>query len=145
MKNKKKLHTLFLLVVLCSFLAGCSTEPPTPTVLDGATKEAVLAYSEAKTDGLLTGLKANDYAMFAKDFDADMQKAIPQSDFSDFKDDRDTKVGAYISRQVNRVLQQGDFYAVIYDAQFEKEKAVTIRVVFRIAAPHQISGLWFDK
>jgi hypothetical protein len=34
---------------------------------------------------------------------------------------------------------------VIYDARFTKDDAVTMRVVFRAAQPHEISGLWFDK
>ena len=43
------------------------------------------------------------------------------------------------------MVQQGEFYVVHYDAKFEKEGAVTVRVVFRIADPHQVSGLWFNK
>jgi hypothetical protein len=42
-------------------------------------------------------------------------------------------------------VKTSDFYAVIYDAKFEKEAAVTVRVVFRVAEPHEISGLWFNK
>jgi hypothetical protein len=61
------------------------------------------------------------------------------------KKDRDAKLGLYVSRTVNSVIQTGDFYAVIYDAKFEKDEAVVIRVVFRLADPHQVSGLWFNK
>jgi hypothetical protein len=146
MKKEKKFYTLFLLTVLCSFLVGCGIQPPTPTILgDGPTKEAILAYADPKTDGLLAGMSNNDYATFSKDFDEDMLKAIPQSEFDAFMQDRNDKVGAYVSRKVNRVLEQGDFYAVIYDAKFEKEEAVIMRVVFRVAEPHKISGVWFDK
>jgi hypothetical protein len=42
-------------------------------------------------------------------------------------------------------VEQGEFYSVIYDAVFEKDDAVAMRVVYRIADPHQISGLWFNK
>lgn len=133
---------LFVLMVLCSFLMSCGTQP---TPLDGATKEAILSYSETKTDGLLTGVRDNDYAMFSKDFDAEMLKAMSKVEFDKLKKDRDDKLGAYVSRQVKSVVQSGDFYVVIYDTKFEKEAAVAMRVVFRIAEPHQISGLWFDK
>lgn len=64
---------------------------------------------------------------------------------SPLKIDRDSKLGLYISREVNSVVQTGEFYAVLYDAKFEKDDAVTVRVVFRVAEPHEISGLWFNK
>jgi len=107
--------------------------------------DAVLAFSETKSDNLLAGMNANDYAAFSKDFDQDMLNAMTQTEFDKLKKDRDTKLGLYVSREVNSVVQQGDFYAVIYDAKFEKDDAVTVRVVFRVADPHEVSGLWFNK
>jgi hypothetical protein len=55
------------------------------------------------------------------------------------------KLGGYVSRTVNRVVKSGDFYAIIYDAVFEKDGAVAFRVVVRVAEPHEVSGLWFNK
>ena len=138
----KKINVLLLVVLLVSFLVGCGSQG---TTLSGADKDAVIAFSEAKTDNLLAGMNANDYAAFSKDFDQDMLKAMPQSQFDTLKKDRDAKLGLYVSREANSVVQTGDFYAVIYDAKFEKDDAVTVRVVFRVADPHEISGLWFNK
>ncbi len=142
MKTTKKILPLLLLALLPGLLAACA---PKETILAGDEKDAVLAFSEAKTDTLLAGMNANDYAAFSRDFDQDMLKAMSQAQFDALKKDRDAKLGLYLSRQVNSVIQVGDFYAVIYDAQFEKDNAVAVRVVFRIADPHQVSGLWFDK
>ena len=142
MKNQNKILTLFAIVFLSTLLTACA---PAGTTLTGADREAVLAYSEAKTDNLLVGMNANDYAAFSKDFDQDMLNGIPQEQFDVLKKDRDEKLGLYVSRQVKNVVQQGDFYVVFYEAKFEKDDAVTMRVVFRIAEPHQVSGLWFDK
>jgi autotransporter adhesin len=139
---KNKMYALLLAALLFSLLAGCGSQG---TTLTGADRDAVLAYSESKTDNLLAGMNANDYAMFSKDFDQDMLNAMTQSQFDALKLDRDAKLGLYVSRQVNSVVQDGDFYAVIYDAKFEKQAAVTVRVVFRISEPHQVSGLWFNK
>jgi hypothetical protein len=141
MRNKK-IHALLLVALLVSLLAGCGTQE---TTLPEDAKDKVLAFSEAKTDNLLAGMKTSNYALFSGDFDQDMLKAMSQTQFETLKKDRDAKLGPYLSRRVNRVVQSGDFYTVIYDAQFEKEGAVTLRVVFRIAEPHQISGLWFNK
>lgn len=137
-----KKQVLLLTALLIGVLVGCGSNG---TPVTGADKDAVLAYSEAKTDNLLAGMNANDYTMFSQDFDQDMLKAMPQPEFDKLKKDRDAKLGLYISRTVNSVLQIGDFYTVIYDAQFEKDDAVTVRVVFRLAEPHEVSGLWFNK
>jgi len=140
MKNKTFL--LITTIVLLGLLAGCGSQG---TTLTGADRDAVLAFTESKTDNLLAGLSAGDYAIFSVDFDADMLKAMTQAQFDSLKQDRDAKLGAYVSRTVNSVVQQGDFYIVVYDAVFEKDAAVVMRLVFRVADPHQVSGLWFNK
>jgi hypothetical protein len=138
----KRIRVLLLAGLLVSILAACGSGE---TELTGDERDAVLAFSEARTDNLLAGMNANDYDSFSKDFDQDMLNAMTESEFAKLKQDRDAKLGLYVSRQVNRVVQSGDFYAVIYDAVFEKDEAVSVRVVFRVADPHQVSGLWFNK
>jgi hypothetical protein len=138
----KKIHALLLVAFLFILLPGCGSQE---TTLTGVDKDAVLAFSEAKTDNLLAGMNANDYVLFSGDFDQAMLNAMSQTQFDALKKDRDAKLGLYVSRQVNSVVQNGDFYAVIYDVQFEKDDAVTVRVVFRVAEPHEVSGLWFNK
>ena len=136
---KTKILSLLLVVFL---LSSCA---PKPVILTGADREAVLAFSESMTDNLLAGLTAGDYAVFSRDFDADMLKAMTSAQFDALKADRDAKVGLYESRVVTDVYQQDDFYVVVYTAKFEKEAEVLVRVVFRLADPHQVSGLWFSK
>ncbi|MGE5375526.1 MAG: DUF3887 domain-containing protein [Bacteroidota bacterium] len=145
MNITKKTLAVLLAVVLAAFLSACGGSKE--TTLSGADQDAVLAYSEAKTDNLMAGMNANDYAAFSRDFDQAMLSAMSQTAFGKFKTDYDSKLGAYLSRKVNRVTlsQSGKFVAVIYDAVFEKDKAVSMRVVFRADEPHQISGLWFNK
>lgn len=145
MKTMKRNLVLLLAMLLAGLLAACGGTKE--TVLSGTDQETVLAYSEAKTDTLMAGMNANDYAAFSADFDPDMLNAMPQSAFEKFKKGYDDKLGAYVSRSVNRVTrsQSGKFVAVVYDAVFEKDDAVTMRVVFRAEDPHLVSGLWFDK
>ena len=138
----RRLFCLMVGILLVVGLTGCGSSS---TTLTGADKDAILAFSEAKTDTLLAGLNAGDYALFSQDFDTDMLKAMTQSEFDKLKADRDAKLGSYVSREVNSVVQSGDFYSVIYDAVFEKDTAVMVRVVFRVAEPHEVSGLWFNK
>lgn len=138
----KKFHVLAIAALLVSLLAACGSKT---TELTGADRDAVLAFSESKTDNLLAGMNAADYAAFSRDFDAEMLAAMTDSEFAKLKADRDAKLGLYLSRTVESVVQQGDFYVVVYLAQFERDEAVTVRVVFRVPDPHQVSGLWFNK
>ena len=141
----KKTLILLLAVVLASLLTACGGTQETE--LTGEEKDAVLSYSEEMTENMMAGMKAGDYAAFSKDFDQAMLDAMSQEAFVKLKGDYDGKLGTYVSRKVNRVMQSqsGKFMAVIYDATFEKDDAVSIRVVFRADDPHQISGLWFNK
>ena len=145
MKNIKKILALLLAILFVSLLAACGGAQD--TTLAGADKDAVLAFSETKTDNLMAGMNANDYPSFSKDFDQAMLKAMSQEAFGKFKNDYDGKLGSYVSRKVNKVTQSqsGKYVAVIYDAIFEKDDAVTMRVVFQAGEPHQVSGLWFNK
>ena len=76
MKIEKKVGILFLVVFLFSLLAGCGSQSTSLTEED---KEIVLAFSEGKTDNLLTGMNTNDYAAFSRDFDQDMLNAMSQT------------------------------------------------------------------
>jgi len=140
--KSKSIRILLFVVLLSISLVGCGSSK---TELTGTDKDAVLAFSEVKTDTLLSGMNNNDYAAFSQDFDADMLTAMPQTQFDAIKKDRDTKLGLYISREVSSVVLVGEFYAVNYAAKFEKDDNVVVRVTLRVAEPHQVSGLWFNK
>ena len=73
MKIEKKVSILFLVAFLFSLLAGCGSQSTSLTEED---KDAVLAYSDGKTDNLLTGMNTNDYAAFSMDFDQDLMDAL---------------------------------------------------------------------
>lgn len=113
-------------------------------ILSGPEMEAVLAFSEASTDNLLAGWTAGDYAVFAREFDADLQEEIPASVFADLKRDMDNELGGYISRSVEQVTQADEFYVVTYSAKFEHAQAVKFSVAFH-ASDHSIAHLGFES
>jgi hypothetical protein len=56
------------------------------------------------------------------------------------------KIGKYVSRQMTTVIEQKPFRTVVYDARFEQEEHVTVRVVYNVAGDRPlVSGLWFDS
>ena len=138
----RNIHIILIAVLLSLLLFGCGSKE---IELTGADKDAVLEFSEGKTDDLMTYMNNNDYLFFSQDFDDAMLKAMSQVQFDALKKDRDAKLGLYVSREVSSVLQSGDFYVVVYTAKFEKDDNVTMRVVFHMEDPHQIGGLWFNK
>lgn len=141
MPSMKIIHVLLLAALLAASLSACGGSQE--TVLSGEEREAVLAYSEEMTDHLMAGMNAADYAAFSQDFSPEMRSAMPEDAFAKFSAQYGSSLGAYISRQVSQVAQSGEYVAVVYDAVFEKDDSVTMRVVFQAEEPHQISGLWF--
>jgi hypothetical protein len=133
--------SLFALICLTTIF-GCSVVALPVT---GADRDAVLAFSEPKTENLLSGFNSGDYATFARDFDAAMRQAENESVFASTRTLVKNKIGAYVSRQVSSVIKQDQYFVVIYSARFEQEDNVTVRVVFHQDGDHQITGLWFDS
>ncbi len=115
---------------------------PESTPVTGAERDAVMAYSEAKTDNLLAGLNAADYAQFSRDFDPKMKAAMNESAFIQSRQQVTGKIGNYVSRTVDKVEKVQNFVRVTYKAKYEQEDGVTVMVVFNDDPGHQISGLW---
>ena len=126
-----------VLIVLVG-LTACERE------ISGGERTAVLAFSEAATDNLFAGLAANDYATFSRDF-VDLQEDMPATRFAAWKQDVDSKLGNYLSRQVDHVSQEDEFYIVVYQVKFEQQESVTVEVAFHVVKPHSIAHLSFDS
>lgn len=147
-----KLHkfTLTGLIGLLSLVlaAGCSAvRSPViePTVLEGADRDAVLAYAQEPAENLLEGLLARDYAQFSRDFSDDMKQGMNEQAFNDLLSMLDTKLGVYQTNALVTVLQDDKFTTLVYQLIYEKDNEVSMRVVFDNKEPHKISGLWFDS
>ena len=74
-----------------------------------------------------------------------MQKTLPATNFAAWKQDLDNKIGNYLSRIVDQVIQSQEFYVVVYQAKFDQEELGIVGVAFHVAEPHTISHLWFDS
>lgn len=134
--------TVGLLAIALMVGVACTNQPE-ERLVTGPESAAVLAYSEARTDNLLAAIGKQDYSAFSRDLDDAMKTAMPQDKFLAMCADIKSKMGDYQSRQVDSVRQSGDFTAVVYAARYSLNDKITLRVVFRTAEPHGISGLWF--
>ncbi len=104
-----------LFILLALFVAGLLAACNSPDMkLSGADQETVLAFSEPKTDNLMAGLNAGDYAVFSKDFDKAMQYTFQEAVFLSLKQELDANQGKYVSRTVKEVYRTNkDYYNVI--------------------------------
>lgn len=138
MRKIAKQSVLVLILSTLIWLTACERS------LSGDDKAAVLAFSEAITDNMFAGLATNDYAAFSRDFDSDMYERPPAAEFSAWKEGLEEVIGAYLSRNVDKVTRADEFYVVTYQAEFEKEEQVTVTVAFH-ASDHSIAFLAFES
>lgn len=95
---------------------------------------------------LLEGFNEGNYTKFSRDFDEQMKNGLPEPVFNQTRQQIVSKVGLYKSRTVSKVQKQGPGTIVIYDAEFEKEKEVEVKVVFqKYGEKNLVSGLWFNS
>jgi hypothetical protein len=136
-----------LVLLAAAILGACSLfGGSAPKTLTGADKDAVLAYSEPIADNLLAGFNDKDYTAFSKDFTDTMKKGITEQSFKDSLLPKVfDKVGKYQSRTVESVTQSPTFVTVIYNAKFDNDDPVVIRLSLDLKDPHQVSGLYFDS
>ncbi len=98
------------------------------------------------TENLLTALSNGDEAAYTRDMDETMKKASSGTKFTQVYETVIGKIGKYLSAEMTQVLEQGTYRIVIYDAQFENEEHVTVRVVYDVSGTEPlVAGLWFDS
>ena len=137
--NKAWIIGLVALFALASCAEGAKTLPA-----DEATTFA--SQVDALTENLLVSLSNHNYAAYIQDMDAKMKAASSETQFEQAYAMVIGKIGKYVSRQMTKVTEQEQFRTVVYDAQFEQEEHVTVRVVYNIAGDRPlVSGLWFDS
>jgi hypothetical protein len=144
MKYLNRCLVLLLGVGFAVLLSACSAGPKA-VVLDGAQKDAVLAFSEPAADNLFAGMNSGDYAVFARDFDAAMLKAIDEKGFASLQSSVSPKIGKYLSRTVTSVEEVGEYYRLTYRGEFEQDGNVKVTLTFDKAAPNQVAGLFFNS
>jgi len=134
---------LISLLIVAIILGGCTASP---TAIEGAERDTVLAYSEPMADNELEALNANDYQTFIKDYDDKMREVTTQESFTSLQELISGRLGKYLSREVVSVAAVGnEAVIVVYSTKFENEEGVTIRLVFQPGGDHLITGLWFDS
>ncbi len=126
---------LCVLAALLLLVSGC-LEMPEPE------------YAGSITEGILTGMRDNDYASYSEYFDETLKEALPEDQFYDTNTMLKGKIGEYQGeKSFKNTMTKDEFISVVYQAKFSGEpKGVTVRVVFQeIDGTVYVSGLWLDS
>ena len=98
------------------------------------------------TENLLTALSEGDEAGYTRDMESRMKAASSGTAFAQVYESIIGKIGKYVSAEATRVSQQSGYQVVQYDARFEQEEHVTVRVVYDVSGEKPlVSGLWLDS
>jgi hypothetical protein len=123
-------------------LSACRTPAP----LSEAEQVEFINTVDPIVENALVGLSTNDYVQHVRDFSEDLQKQVDPITFPRAYDEIIGALGAYQGRSLVGVEDLNRQVAVVYEAQFENDPQVAVRVVFWKNDPeHQIAGLWFDS
>ena len=138
----RRFPIVFFLLSIVLFNLNCSKEAE----IIGEEKDKILEYAEPMVDSILKGYNEANFELYSKDFDEAMRKAITESVFHNTRSFISSKIGFYVSKSSSRIYRKEKFIAVIYEADFEKEKGVTVRVVFqKYGEKNMVTGLWFNS
>ena len=96
------IRVLLPAILLGVFLAACA---PAAHPLTGTEREAVLAFSEPKTDAELSALVAGDYLAFLRDYDDALKNSTTDQSFFRLRRMIADNIGAYQSHEVSSVLR----------------------------------------
>ena len=127
-----------VLAAALPLLVACERE------LVGAEANKVVGLTESTADALIAGLAEGDYEACAGNFDDFMRRSVPDTCFTDWRNDLDDKLAEYQSREVHRVAQGDEFYVVEYLASFERMDSVMVGIAFHRVEPYAIDHLWIE-
>ena len=142
--NLHKIPFLAALLILAAVAAsGCMSQE---TVVSDEEAAQVLAYAEPIADNLMQGFNEGNYALYSRDFSAEMRQGLDEAAFEQNREFVTSRIGLYESRSDPVVTETGEFIAVTYKAAFEREAGVALRFVFKQGdESHQLYGLWFNS
>ena len=138
------MHKSVIIIALAALFALSACQ--TPASLSEAEQTEFINTVDPIVENTLTGLSNNNYDQHVRDFSKDLQKQVDPITFPQVYDEIIGVLGAYQGQKLVGIEDLNRQVAVIYEAQFENDPQVVVRVVFWKNDPeHQIAGLWFDS
>ncbi len=142
--NLPQIPLLAALLILAGVCAcGCMNQE---SVVSDEVKAQVLEYADPIADNLLLGFNEGNYTIYSRDFGEEMKQALDEAVFEQNREFVTSRIGLYVARANPVVTQTGEYIAVAYKGEFEREDGVDLRFVFRKDDDsHRLYGLWFNS
>ena len=131
-------------IILLLLVTGCAPKKNVEPV-EGELRDEVAAQAQPMAEKLLKALNDNDYATFSLDFDEAMRKGMDEKGFTSMKTMFDSKIGKFVSMEVDKVEKVDSYYSITFRARFEKEDGVTFRMTINQNDPPKVAGVWFTS
>ncbi|KAF5035218.1 hypothetical protein DSECCO2_587930 [anaerobic digester metagenome] len=142
--NLRQIPLLTALLLLAAAAAcGCMAQE---TVVSDDVKAEVLAYADPIAGNVMQGFNEGNYTIYSRDFSPEMRQALDEAAFEQNREFVTSRIGLYESRTDPVVTETGEYIAVTYRGEFEREDGVALRLVFQKDDPsHRLHGLWFTS
>jgi hypothetical protein len=138
--GRVKIRRILPLLMIMLIFSGCIGQIPEEE------KDRWYSVADPIAENILQSINNDDYQGFTRDFSQEQIAAIPPEGFTDLRELLLSKIGKYISKASDTVMEDEEYMTVIYSAKFEEEDNVTVRVVFKKGdETYHVYGLWFDS
>jgi hypothetical protein len=135
--NKKQFPFLLLIICISVLWIGCTASTP-KIVIPTNFQETANPIAE----NLINGLDKQDYAMFTRDFDEKMIKALPATAMTELHKLLWNQNGNFQSLVSKKTFEEKGYIISIFNLVFEKEN-LDMQLIFNPEPPYKICGLWF--
>jgi hypothetical protein len=135
-------HIVGMLAVVASLVVG----PPllrADIIAQGNDEARALA--EPILDNILRGFASDEYAVYARDFDATLIEAVSEDKFAQTKQWYDQTLGDCVEKEYLGFLNKGRMTAVLWKGKFAKSSEdILIKLVLsKRGESCYVTGLWF--
>ena len=145
--GKKKLKIIFpvIAVVVIAALAVLYLSSKAKTI-PPQEAQGLLPELSPIAQNFFDGLTSRDYEKASRNFNGIMREKMPPQQLKTLYEQINEKIGDLVNLGSPKISKQGENITLEYQAEFGKEKNVTIRIVFNKENDgYKISGLWFDS
>jgi hypothetical protein len=111
--------------------AGCGRKGEVS--VKGERKAEILALAEPIVDSLMASYNSGDYETYVTDFGERLRGEVTRAVFDETRQLILDRVGRYVGRRNPKVTARGPNLILTYQADFEGERNVDLRVVFHAA------------
>ena len=144
----KKLVILILAGILLLIIVGLAIFSLSSKAKPVSPQDAQNLISELSpmAQNFFDGMTSEDYKKASINFNGIMREKMPLQELETLNNQLNEKIGNLVNPGFPEVTTQGNNIILEYKAEFEKEKNITIRVVFnKEPGGYKIAGLWFDS